>query len=77
MVVFTCVITIANILLWLSKRCTIALQVKSNYSLNHQSLITGHRDLFLGMMRKISVLTANRIWKELEHSLDIEVQLIR
>ena len=31
----------------------------------------------LSMMRKIPVLTADRIWKELEHSLDIEVQLIR
>ncbi|NEZ67711.1 hypothetical protein D0962_33965 [Leptolyngbyaceae cyanobacterium CCMR0082] len=56
MVVFTCVITIANILLWLSTRRTIALQVKSNYSLNHQSLVTGHRDLFLGLLHQPDIL---------------------
>lgn len=33
--------------------------------------------LALGMMRKVPVLTADRVWKELEHSLNIEVQLIR
>lgn len=31
----------------------------------------------LGMMRKIPVLTADRVWKELENSLDVDVQLIR
>ena len=56
MVVFTCVITIANILLWLSTRRTITLQVKSNYSLNHQSLVTGHRDLFLGLLHQPDIL---------------------
>lgn len=56
MVIFTCVITIANVLLWLSTRRTIALQVKSNYSLNHQSLVTGHRDLFLGLLHQPDIL---------------------
>lgn len=56
MVVFTCVITIANILLWLSTRRTISLQVKSNYSLNHHSLVTGHRDLFLGLLHQPDIL---------------------
>lgn len=56
MVVFTCVITIANILLWLSTRRTISLQVKSNYSLNHQTLVSGHRDLFLGLLHQPDIL---------------------
>ena len=56
MMVFTCVITIANILLWLSTRRTIALQVKSNYSLNHQTLVSGHRDLFLGLLHQPDIL---------------------
>ena len=33
--------------------------------------------LALGMMRKIPVFTADRVWKELENSLDIQVQLVR
>ncbi|MEM8610648.1 MAG: type II toxin-antitoxin system VapC family toxin [Cyanobacteria bacterium P01_H01_bin.105] len=33
--------------------------------------------LALGMMRKIPVLTADKIWKELERSLDIQIQVIR
>ena len=48
-VVFTCVITVANILMWLSTRRAIQLQTASNYSLNYQSLIQGHRDLFFGL----------------------------
>lgn len=56
MVLFTCVITIANILLLLSTRRTIALQVKSNFSLNHQAIVTGHRDLFLGLFQQHDIL---------------------
>lgn len=55
-VVLTCIIMIANILLWLSTRRTIALQVKSNYSLNHQNIVSGHRDLFLGLLHQPEVL---------------------
>ena len=65
MVVFTCVITAANILLWLATRRTIQLQVSSNYSLNHQGIVNGHRDLFLGLLQQPVVLekfaTANNI----------------
>ncbi|MEM1279008.1 MAG: hypothetical protein AAGG53_03055 [Cyanobacteria bacterium P01_H01_bin.152] len=56
MVVFTCVITAANILLWLATRRTIQLQVTSNYSLNHQAIVNGHRDLFLGLLQQPAVL---------------------
>ena len=68
MVAFTCVITIANILLWLSPRRTIVLQIKSNYSLNHQSLVTGHRDLFLGLLHQPDVLEKFAI----ANSIDVE-----
>ncbi|NER82103.1 MAG: hypothetical protein F6K42_21595 [Leptolyngbya sp. SIO1D8] len=65
MVVFTCVITVANILLWLATRRTIKLQVASNYSLNHQSIVNGHRDLFLGLLHQPNILekfaTANNL----------------
>ena len=56
MVAFTCVITVANILLWLATRRTIQLQVTSNYSLNHQSIVNGHRDLFLGLLQQPTIL---------------------
>lgn len=56
MVLFTCVITVANILLWLATRRTIKLQVSSNYSLNHQSIVNGHRDLFLGLLHQPDIL---------------------
>ena len=56
MVVLTLIITVANILLWLSTRRTIALQIKSNYSLNHQSIVNGHRDLFLGLLQEHDIL---------------------
>ncbi|MEO0374416.1 MAG: hypothetical protein AAF329_07225 [Cyanobacteria bacterium P01_A01_bin.17] len=56
MVLFTCVITVANILLWLATRRTIALQVKSNYSVNHQTIVHGHRDLFLGLLHHPNIL---------------------
>ena len=56
MVLFTCVITIANLLLWLTTRRTIQLQVTSNYSLNHQSIVNGHRDLFLGLLQQPKIL---------------------
>lgn len=52
MVLFTFVITAANLLLWLATRKTIALQVKSNYSDNHQMLVTGHRDLYIGLLHQ-------------------------
>lgn len=52
MLLFTCVMTVANILLWISTRRTIELQVKSNYSLNHQSLVNSHRELFLGLLHQ-------------------------
>lgn len=55
-VTFTCVITIANILMWLSTRRTIQLQTESNYSLNYQSLIQGHRDLLFGLMNQPDAL---------------------
>ncbi|MBE7380469.1 MAG: hypothetical protein F6J95_003530 [Leptolyngbya sp. SIO1E4] len=54
--IFTCIITIANMLMWLSTRRTIALQTASNYSLNYQSLIQGHRDLLFGLMNQPEVL---------------------
>ena len=56
MVVLTLIITVANILLWLSTRRTITLQIKSNYSLNHQSIVNGHRDLFLGLLQQHDIL---------------------
>lgn len=56
MVLFTCIITVANILLWLATRRTIALQVNSNYSINHQSIINNHRDLFLGLLQQHDIL---------------------
>ncbi|MEM6837872.1 MAG: hypothetical protein AAF609_13565 [Cyanobacteria bacterium P01_C01_bin.120] len=46
----------ANILLWLATRRTIKLQVSSNYSLNHQSIVNGHRDLFLGLLHQPDIL---------------------
>jgi len=52
MLLFTCVMTVANILLWISTRRTIELQVKSNYSLNHQALVNSHRELFLGLLHQ-------------------------
>lgn len=55
---FTCVITIANVLMWLSTRRTIQLQTASNYSLNYQSLIQGHRDLLFGLMNQPDALKA-------------------
>ena len=39
-------------LLWLATRRTIQLQVTSNYSLNHQSIVNGHRELFLGLFQQ-------------------------
>ena len=56
MVIFTCCITIANLLMWHSTRRTIRLQVSSNYSLNHQSIISGHRELFLGLLHQPDLL---------------------
>ena len=56
MVLFTCAITVANILLWLATRRTIKLQVASNYSLNHQAIVNGHRDLFLGLLHQPDIL---------------------
>jgi hypothetical protein len=56
-VLFTCVITVANLLLWLATRRTIQLQVASNYSLNHQSIVNGHRELFLGLLHQPEILT--------------------
>lgn len=47
---FTCLITIANVLMWLSTRRTIQLQVASNQSLNYQSLIQSHRELLFGLI---------------------------
>ena len=68
MVVFTCVITVANMLLWLATRRTIALQVKSNYSLNHQTLVSSHRDLFLGLLHQPDILEKFAI----ANSIDVE-----
>ena len=56
MAVFTCVITIANVLVLLSTRRSIALQVSSNYSVNHQSIVDNHRDLFLGLLQQHDIL---------------------
>lgn len=65
MMVFTCVMTIVNLLMWLSTRRTIKLQVVSNYSLNHQSIVNGHRELFLGLLHQPTILekfaTANNL----------------
>lgn len=65
MLLFTCVMTVANILLWISTRRTIELQVKSNYSLNHQALVNSHRELFLGLLHQPDVFrnfaSANKI----------------
>jgi len=52
MMLFTFVMMSANLLMWQSMRRTIALQVKSNYSANHQSLVGGHRDLFIGLLHQ-------------------------
>lgn len=68
MVLFTGIITIANIKLWVSARRTIALQVKSNYSLNHQTLVSGHRDLFLGLLHQPDILEKFAI----ANSIDVE-----
>ena len=67
-VLFTCVITVVNLLLWLSTRRTIQLQIASNYSLNHQSIVNGHRELFLGLLHQPEILTK---FAEANH-LDIE-----
>lgn len=56
MVLFTFVITAANVLLWLATRRNIKLQISSNYSQNHQALVHGHRDLFLGLLHQPSIL---------------------
>lgn len=55
-VLLTSVITIANILMWRSAHRTIQLQTATNYSLNYQSLIQGHRDLLFGLMNQPTVL---------------------
>ena len=52
----TCIITVANILMWLSMQRTIQVQTASNRSLNYQSLIQGHRDLVFGVMRHPEIL---------------------
>lgn len=57
-VLFTCMITIANLLMWWSTRRTIQLQTASNYSLNYQALIQGHRDLLFGLMQQPDALKA-------------------
>ena len=60
--------TVANILLWISTRRTIELQVKSNYSLNHQALVNSHRELFLGLLHQPEIFrkfaSANNIDSE-------------
>ena len=57
-VLFTCLITIANILMWLSTRRTIQLQVASAQSLNYQSLIQSHRELMFGLISHPETLQA-------------------
>lgn len=57
-VIFTCFITVANILMWLSTLRTIQLQTASNYSLNYQALIQGHRELMFGLMDQPETLAA-------------------
>ncbi|MDB9526978.1 hypothetical protein PN498_13340 [Oscillatoria sp. CS-180] len=66
MALFTCVITVANILLWLATRRTIKLQVISNYSLNHQSIVNGHRDLFLGLLHQPGIFKQFAIANKLD-----------
>lgn len=56
MVLFTFVITAANVLLWLATRRNIKLQISSNYSQNHQALVHGHHDLFLGLLHQPIIL---------------------
>ena len=56
--VLTCIITIANILMWLSMQRTLKVQTASNRSLNYQSLIQGHRDLILGLMKQPKIFNA-------------------
>lgn len=56
MMLFTFVMMSANLLMWHSMRRTIALQIKSNYSANHQSLVGGHRDLFIGLLHQPETL---------------------
>lgn len=55
-VLFTCVITGVNVLMWLSSHRAIALQTNNNYSSNHQALIDGHRELFMGLLHQPNLL---------------------
>lgn len=56
--VLTLIITVANILMWLSMQRTIKVQTASNRSLNYQSIIQGHRELLLGLMKQPDTLNA-------------------
>ena len=56
--VLTLIITVANILMWLSMHRTIKVQTASNRSLNYQSLIQGHRNLLLGLMKQRDILNS-------------------
>ena len=52
MMLFTFIMMAANLLVWQSTRRTIALQVRGNYSVNHQTLVSGHRELFIGLLHQ-------------------------
>lgn len=56
MVILTFIMAVGNFLLLLSTRRTIKLQIHSSYSLNHQSIVNGHRDLFLGLLQQHDIL---------------------
>jgi len=56
MLLFTCVSTGISILLWQLTRRTIALQTDNNYSINHQAIVDGHRELFLGILHRPQLL---------------------
>ncbi|MEM9803765.1 MAG: hypothetical protein AAF959_00670 [Cyanobacteria bacterium P01_D01_bin.56] len=62
---FDFTVALANVLLLILALRTFLLQIKSNYSLNHQALVNGHRELFLGLLHRPDVLNkfaiANKI----------------